>query len=246
MSPAATSSATPTTVPKGLKVINLGLPKSGTTTLGKALEHAGLAVADWRIRRGQSDGDRLARAFVGKLMYDGYFSTGDPLARMAEFDAFTEIDVVRDGLNLWPQCDWGLLAAIRAHHPGAKFVLTYRDPLKLSDSMGRWSNLGRTRLPTNAIPGLPEGYGKTDAERVRWIEGHFAFCRQVFAGADDFLEYDIEDAGAQEKLSDFLGLKLPWWGVANANENRPGDGGTPADAPASPPQKTASSNKEHS
>lgn len=211
-------------IPDGLKVINLGLPKSGTTTLGQALKHAGLNVADWRIRRGQSKGDRLTRAFVGKLMYDGYFRDGDPLAPMAEFDAFTEIDVVREGLNLWPQCDWGLLAAIRAHHPGAKFVLTHRDPVKLSDSMGRWSNLGRTRLPNNTIPGLPEGYGKTDAERIRWIEGHYAFCRQVFAGSDDFLEYDIEDDGAHDRLSDFLGLELPWWGIANANENRPAEG----------------------
>ncbi len=215
--------------PSQLKVINLGLPKSGTTTLGEALKRAGLNVADWRIRRDQSRDDRLRRAFVGKLMYKGYFENGDPLSLMEEFDAFTEIDVVRDGLNLWPQCDWGLLAAIRAHHPGAKFVLTHRDPAKLSDSMGRWSNLGRTRLPMNAIPGLPEGYGKTDAERIRWIEGHFAFCRQVFAGADDFFEYDIEDESAQERLSAFLGIDLPWWGVANANERRPGE--TAADLP---------------
>lgn len=204
-----------------LRVINLGLPKSGTTSLGEALKRAGLRVADWRIRAGQSEGDRLKRAFVGKLLYDGYFETGDPLARMDEFDAFTEIDIVRDGLNLWPQTDWGLLSAIRAHHPGARFVLTWRDPAKLSDSMGRWSNLGRTRLPNSAIPGLPEGRGGTDAERIRWIEGHHAFCRQVFAGADDFIEYDIEDDDAKARLERFLGIDLPWWGVANANDNRP-------------------------
>ncbi|UWQ07040.1 sulfotransferase [Aliiroseovarius crassostreae] len=230
--------------PKGLKVINLGLPKSGTTTLGQALKQAGMNVADWRIRRGQSKDDRLARTFVGKLMYDGYFQDGDPLSKMAEFDAFTEIDVVREGLNLWPQCDWGLLAAIRAHHPGAKFVLTHRDPVKLSDSMGRWSNLGRTRLPSNAIPGLPEGYGRTDAERIRWIEGHFAFCRQVFAGADDFLEYDIEDDTARDRLSDFLGLDLPWWGVANANENRPAE--TAQDGPPAPESSDMRKSKENS
>ncbi|MGC9368981.1 MAG: sulfotransferase [Paracoccaceae bacterium] len=207
-----------------LKVINLGLPKSGTTTLGEALRRAGLRVADWRIRAGQSDGDRLKRAFVGKLMYQGYFETGDPLSLMPEFDAFTEIDIVREGLNLWPQTDWGLIAAIRAHHPGARFILTHRDPAGLSDSMGRWSNLGRTRLPINAIPGLPEGYGGTDAERIRWIEGHYAFCRRVFDGAADFLEYDVEEPSAPARIGDFLGVDLPWWGVANANTNRPAEG----------------------
>ncbi len=204
-----------------LRVINLGLPKSGTTTLAEALRRAGLSVADWRIRKGQSRGDRLKRAFVGRLMYRGYFETGDPLALMEEFDAFTEIDIVRDGLNLWPQTDWGLLSAIRAHHPGARFILTRRDPTAHSDSMARWSNLGRTRLPQNAIPGLPEGWGKTDAERIRWIEGHIRFCRQVFGKSDDFLEYDIEDPDARAKVSAFLGVELPWWGVANANHNSP-------------------------
>jgi hypothetical protein len=204
----------------GLKVINLGLPKSGTTTLGEALRRAGLHVADWRIRAGQSPGDSLRRQFVGRLMYDGYFQTGDPLALMPGFDAFTEIDIVRNGLNLWPQCDWGLLDAIRRHHPGARFILTHRDPVALSDSMGRWSNLGRTRLPQNAIPGLPQGYGATDAERIRWIEGHYAFCRRVFAGDPGFLEYDILDPDAPTKIGAFLGVDLPWWGKANENTRR--------------------------
>jgi len=200
-----------------LKVINLGLPKSGTTTLGEALKQAGLKVADWRIRAGQSRDDRLNRRFVGRLMYESYFNSGDPLGEMDEFDAFTEIDVIRNGLNLWPQCDWGLIDAVRRHHPGAKFILTHRDAAKLSDSMGRWSNMGRTRLPGNSIPGLPEGFGGTDDERIRWIEGHYSFCRQVFAGAQDFLEYDVEDPQAPDKVAAYLGIELPWWGVANAN-----------------------------
>ena len=204
----------------GLKVINLGLPKSGTTTLGEALKRAGLRVADWRIRQGQTENKTITRAFVGKLMYQGYFESGDPLALMPEFDAFTEIDIVRNGLNLWPQTDWGLISAIRAHHPGARFILTHRDPAALSDSMGRWSNLGRTRLPASAIPGLPEGYGASDAHRVRWIEGHYSFCRKVFENAPDFLEYDVADTDAPARIGGFLGIDLPWWGKANENTRR--------------------------
>ena len=196
-----------------MKVVNLGLPKSGTTTLGEALKQAGLRVADWKIRPGQPG----PRGFVGKLMYQGYFQTGDPLALMPDFDAFTEIDIVRNGLNLWPQTDWGLISAIRAHHPGARFLLSHRDPAKLSDSMGRWSNLGLFRLPNAAVPGLPEGFGGSEGERVRWIEGHFKFCRQVFAGANDFLEYEVTDPDAPSKIGTFLGVNLPWWGIANAN-----------------------------
>ncbi|CUH68427.1 hypothetical protein TG4357_03570 [Thalassovita gelatinovora] len=202
-----------------LRVINLGLPKSGTTTLARAMKIAGLKTADYRIRRRQTENSEIHGAFVGKLMYDGYFHTGDPLSRMQEFDAFTEVNALREGLSLWPQTDWGIIDAIRHHHPGAKFLLSYRDPKAISDSMLRWSNLGVERLPKNAIPGLPLGYGETGHERVQWIEAHHAHIRKLFAGDDDFLEYDLADKSARDKIADFLGIELKWWG--RANKGRP-------------------------
>ena len=199
-----------------LKIVNLGLPKSGTTTLGEALKAAGLSVADWKIRPGQAK----LRGFVGKLMYDGYFDGGDPLALMPDFDAYSEIDIVRNGLNLWPQCDFGLLDAIRKHHPGARFILTHREPYALADSMRRWSNLGTRRLPKHAIPGLPEGYGDTTKQRVQWAEGHYEALTQFFENDPNFLEFTIADPDARVKISAFLGRELPWWGHLNANPIR--------------------------
>lgn len=201
------------TTPDDLVVINLGLPKSGTTTLAAALRAAGFRVADWKIRPGQSK----LRGFVGKLMYSGYYETGDPLQYLGDFNAMTEIDVIREGKNIWPQTDWPLLSAIRELHPGARFLLSAREPGAHADSMRRWSNLGRRRLPIGAVPGLPAGFGAKPGELERWIEGHISFCRHVFSGADDFLEYNIEDPAAQEKIAAFLGVDLPWWGRANEN-----------------------------
>ncbi|MDX1781102.1 MAG: hypothetical protein R3256_07255 [Thalassovita sp.] len=198
-----------------LRVVNLGLPKSGTTTLARALKIAGLKTADYRIRRRQTEDPELHGAFVGKLMYDGYFHSGNPLSLMEDFDAFTEINVLREGLNLWPQTDWALLDAIRKHHPGVKFLLSWRDPKAISDSMLRWSNLGLERLPRNAIPGLPVGYGETGHERMQWIEAHHAHMRKLFDGDADFLEYDVADKSAPEKIGAFLGRELKWWGRAN-------------------------------
>ncbi|PIE06462.1 MAG: sulfotransferase family protein [Rhodobacterales bacterium] len=206
-------------IPEDMRVINLGLPKSGTTTLGEALRRAGFRVADWKIRPGQS---KSIRGFVGKLMYSGWFETGDPLHYLGEFDAFTEIDVIREGKNLWPQSDWALLAAIRATYPGARFLLSWREPAAHADSMRRWSNLGRSRLPENAVPGLPAGFGHAPGELERWIEGHIAFCRQVFAGAADYMDYDTADPDAKARIGAFLGVSLPWWGKANENRNHPG------------------------
>ncbi|SIS91123.1 hypothetical protein SAMN05421759_10650 [Roseivivax lentus] len=198
-----------------LRVVNLGLPKSGTTTLGKALRRAGLNVADWKIRPGQSEHDALKDEFVGKCLYDAYFATGDPLAAMGEFDAFSEISAIGGGANYWPQFDFGLLSAIAAHHPGTKFLLSYRPPEAIVGSMMAWRNLGTGRLPKNAIPGLPEGFGQEAHELERWVAGHYAYLRAAFAGRADFMEYMISDPDAPAKIGEFIGRDLPWWGHAN-------------------------------
>jgi hypothetical protein len=197
--------------------MNLGLPKSGTTTLGQALTAAGLRVADWKLRAGQSD----RRGYVGKLMYDGWFGAGDPWQHLGDFDAVAEASVLRWELNHWPQMDWGLIAALRDRHPGIRFVLTRRPSYAIADSMARWSNLARRRLPPAAVPGLPPGHGDSAADLVRWIDGHHAFCRQVFAGAEDFLDLPMDAPDARDRLAGFLGIDLPWWGVANANTRHP-------------------------
>ncbi|WP_421703593.1 sulfotransferase [Aliiroseovarius sp.] len=193
------------------RIINLGFPKSGTTTLARALREAGLTVADFRLRQGQR------RGFVGGLMYRGYFDHGDPLMHFEGTDALTEVSVVRNKRNFWPQCDFGLIQAIRDRHPDTKFLLSMRDPAAQADSMMRWSDMGSRRLRVAAIPGLPKEFGASEDHLIRWIEGHFSFCHKIFDGAENFLAYRIEDTAAPEKISDFLGLDLPWWGVENAN-----------------------------
>ncbi len=203
-----------------LRIVNLGLPKSGTTTLARALKLSGLKVADYRIRIRQTDNVDLHRAFVGDLMYRGYYGAGDPLAGMEEFDVFTELSCLREKLTLWPQTDLALLRALRAAHPGVRFLASRRDAKALSGSMARWSNLGTDRLPRHAIPGLPRGYGGTDDQRIRWIDGHYDTLRLFFDGADDFLEYDVADPAAPALISAHIGRDLKWWGKANANPSQ--------------------------
>lgn len=202
-------------------VINLGLPKSGTTTLAHALRKAGYKVADYRIRWRDTENGALRGRFVGGQMYRGYFESGDPLQTLGEFDGFSEIGMTRGSLSFWPQTDWGLISAIRNHHPGVKFLASARSPKDQALSMLKWSNMGIERLPKHSIPGLPRGFGQTNLQRAQWISGHHAFLAQVFAGADDFLEFDIADITAPAQISAFLGRDLPWWGRLNTNPDTP-------------------------
>ena len=200
-----------------LRVINLGLPKTGTTTLSKALKLSGMRVIDHKIRTRQTSDPDLRHAFTADQMYQGYFQTGDPLARLDEFDGFAEISILRGDGSLWPQTDWGVMAAIMAHHPGVKFVATWRDPFDVSQSMVKWGNMGLERVPNLNIPGLPEGYGQTTSERCQWISAHYDFLDRVFAGSDRYLRLPVADTDARERLASHLGCDIPWWGRANVN-----------------------------
>ncbi|MCB1335719.1 MAG: sulfotransferase family protein [Roseivivax sp.] len=198
-------------------IVNLGLPKSGTTTLAEALRSAGLRVADHKIRYRDTTRKALRGTFVARQLYDGYFRQGDPLAALSPFDALAEISVLKPDMSLWPQTDFGLLQTLRDVRPDTRFVLTLRPAEEIADSMMRWGNMGLSRMPRLQIPGLPAGYGAGRLDLVRFVEGHHAFVRRLFDGDPNFLPLDIPAPDAPDRLAAFLGRAVPWWGRANAN-----------------------------
>lgn len=200
-----------------LAAVNLGLPKSGTTTLAKALRKSGLVVADHRLRGHNAPDPTLKRAFVADLLYRGYFQTGDPAGLLRGIEAISEMSMLHGGRSLWPQCDTALILALRRNHPGIKFLATRRDAFAMSQSMLAWTNLGTSRLPASHVPGLPPEFGTTTKERMQWIDGHYAGLRFLFRDDPDFLEVDIAATDARDRIAGFLGRDLPWWGRLNAN-----------------------------
>jgi len=198
-----------------LVVVNLGLPKSGTSTLARALRRGSLSCADHKVTP-RTDKVEKTETYVGHLMYQGLFDLGDPAAYLDGFDSVSEMSALREGKSLWPQTDFAIIDALRHLHPELLFVATKRDAFKMSQSMLAWSNLGE-RLEKTDIPGLPAGFGETTKARMHWIEAHYAHLRALFKGDDRFLELDVAAPDARKQLSAFLGRDLPWWGKRNRN-----------------------------
>lgn len=152
-----------------MKLFVIASPKSGTTTLNKALEASGMSTLHWR------QGEK----FLGKMIYDVYMASEDPLRDFANIDCITQADVglPRHKLNYWRNLNSQIIAAIRRCHSGCLLALNYRDPVKVVSSMNRWPDM-RKRFVASDIPGLPKGFGARDSELLTWIEGHYDACRR--------------------------------------------------------------------
>jgi hypothetical protein len=131
-----------------------------------------------------------------------------------------EVSILRKSLSLWPQCDFGILQALKRNHPEIRLVATWRPYIDIVDSMARWRNLGTQRLPNGSIPGLPAGYGSPKAQ-LAWVKAHDHFLQTIFANDPAFLRLDVTAPDAQEKLANHIGRPIPWWGRANVGRQRP-------------------------
>ena len=186
-----------------MKLMAIGFPKSGTTSLTRSLETSGLKAAHW-----QDDKYR----FVGQLIYHAVVNGLDPFAHLQGYDAVTQADVClpRRGMNYWPNLDFAVLRAIRRAHPTCLFVLNYRRPEAICESLMNWRGM-QTRLERSEIPGLPAGAGATREQLMTWIENHFDACRAYFATDDHFIEIDIESPDVPQQLGRALGTQIKGW-----------------------------------
>jgi hypothetical protein len=187
-----------------MKLMVIGFPKSGTTSITEAMNASGLRAAHW-----QDDQSR----YVGALIYDAVFKGLDPFAHLSGYEAVTQADVCLPaiGINYWPNLDFAILRAIRRAHPDCLFVLNYRRPEAICESIVNWPGMQKRFVVSN-IPGLPRGIGGKREHLRTWIENHFDACRTYFANDERFIEIDIEREDAPERLGNALGLPVVGWG----------------------------------
>lgn len=194
-----------------MKAFVVGFPKSGTMTLQTALTRSRIRSAHWHVPAG----------YVGQIIYENHFQRRPLLAGLEDFEAITQADVCipHEGRNFWPQLDLAILHKVRREYPACTFLLNLRDPHGIARSIAGWGNL-QERITRSDIPGLPAGFGASEAQLVDWIETHYAAVRSAFGGDERLVELDIAHPGAPAALGAALGVEIAWWGTANKGAKR--------------------------
>ena len=176
----------------GSKVFGIGLSRTGTTSLTRALEHLGHRTIHYPH-------DPVTLAELSGSVYR--------LSVLDEFDAVTDITVSP------------YYAQLDSAYPGSKFVLTVRNMDQWLVSMAKhFDRLGphleqhpEMRPFTDFICAAVYGTQAFERERMKWVyETHVQNVRSFFRGRpDDLLEVDICSGAGWTELCSFLGQPTP-------------------------------------
>lgn len=164
------------------KVFCIGFHKTGTTSMGKALEALGYAVTG---PNGTRDPEIARRVYT-----------------MAE-RLLTQYDAFQD--NPWPI----LYKWCHERHPDAKFILTLRDPERWYESQCKHF-AGNTTPMREWIYGPGCGAPLNNKERYQErFNAHNAEVIEYFKGKDNLLVVDITQGDGWDQICPFLGKPVP-------------------------------------
>jgi hypothetical protein len=200
-------------IPPPKPILNMGMPKCGSTSLFTFLYCAEYAVSHFFC---------VDKWSCASCMYANSRSGNPPLQNCGNWDAYTQLD--SEGLHscFFPQAE--LLEEIHDESPDATFVLTFRNVDHWIASVKKWKQAS-DHPPMNElldmcyVPGKPVGKGSED-EELR----HF-FCSQVQRVRDfvdshpthTLIEIDIEDPNTAQIMADIFQVSDKCWTKSNGS-----------------------------
>jgi hypothetical protein len=186
--------------------INLGLPKSGTSSLYDYYSCGNVYSSHHKCKLETCGECVLANVEAGR----------PPLDSCGNYAFYGQLDV--DGINYdsegnWPgegtPCYFPQLSALQELHdayPTARFTLTTRPPAHWLASVVGWGL--QERLVDCDLPGLPKSKGSED-ELMAWFSSHLDTVREFVAAHPShgpLLEIDIEDDRTGQVLAEATGI----------------------------------------
>lgn len=183
-----------------IKIFCIGLNKTGTTSIHKALQMLGFDSVHHKESGGKS---------IKDIIYNNYKSNQDILKGIENYDAFSD----------WshPSTNF-LFKEFDKQYPNSKFILNTRD-------VDAWMNSREKHL--KRTPNLKKLQKENPnnkwlkMDRTVWqdeFENHHKAVREYFADRPtDLLEFDVTKGDAWEKLCRFLYKDIPEEEFPSAN-----------------------------
>jgi hypothetical protein len=198
-----------------LPILNMGMPKAGTTSLDDFFLCAGL---------------RSNHSSNGPLMLQGVNAGKPPIASSVQMlqkgrglpvQVFTQLDD-NYGTCAFPQIQ--LLDELHQEQPNATFILNFRPVMDWIKSARAWQGMA-DRWSKCKLPGLVcKGKGKfrcSDENLHSWWCGHVQHIREFVKRypSHKLIELDLYDGpGTSKVMAELFGANQTCWGKSNTNE----------------------------
>jgi hypothetical protein len=171
--------------PERPRIFGIGLNKTGTSTLDKALTILGFSSLHFG---GQAAHDAVKRAIDEAVPLLTYLDQ--------RYDAYSDIGLLSRRFRM-----------LDAQYPGSKFILTVRP-------MEAWIDSRRRHVQRNVARQSAGQYDGTFVvvDEKKWEaewQLHMSRAHQYFVGRDDLLEVDFTRQSEWQPLCDFLGVSVP-------------------------------------
>ena len=193
-------------------VVNLGMPKMGSTSLHSYFKCGGHTSVHWLCGGGKTYcGDCIEKAIKSDLLPLPYST-----CKMKKMASYAQID--RGPENL---VQVNYLNEIVSGIPNATFILTFRNMTNWFRSLTNWGtpeNNMRKRFERANITGLPEGVGKNVSQFSSFYCEYVKRVRKEVAkypGRHELIEIDIEDPTVGRQVEEAFGIKETCWGHKN-------------------------------
>mmetsp|Transcript_6359 Transcript_6359/g.9048 ORF Transcript_6359/g.9048 Transcript_6359/m.9048 type:complete len:302 (+) Transcript_6359:99-1004(+) len=197
--------------PLKLPIINLGMPKMGSTSLHSYFDCGGYKSVHWRC------GERYCSECIREAVQAGL----PPFSKcnITDIDSYAQID--RGPENL---VQVNYLNEIVGGVPNATFILTFRNMTKWYMSMNNWQSIHsseinmRQRFERANITGLPRGVGRNVSEFSHFYCEYVKRVREEVAkypGRHELIEIDIEDPTVGWQMEEAFGTSHTCWGKKN-------------------------------
>jgi hypothetical protein len=167
-----------------LKIFGIGLNKTGTSSLHRALTALGYTSIH--------AGGPPFRALIDRAIDEQV----PLLTHLPEADAYSDLGRLTTNFAL-----------LDAQYPGSRFVLTTRPVDEWLDSRRRHVERNRERKERGQYDGV---FLNIDLDRWRQdFENHHRAVRSYYADRDNLLEMRITEGDGYDELCPFLGVDIP-------------------------------------
>ena len=198
-----------------LPIINLGLPKSGSTSIRDFFSCGNLTASHFKCHSGPCG-----------MCVDQNLQAGRPaLHGCGDYHVWAQLDWAPIGLPIQKkkQCFFPQLSALKELHtqfPEATFVLPTRPPRHWIASVDHWQHADyrmREVLAACNLPGLPSGRAPNDSELADFYVQHSRAVRTFVANhpSHTLIEFDLEEPDVAQKLALASGVPAACWSKSN-------------------------------